>query len=112
SYLNERNLICNISHQELLNPENNLELLRHKSRMYIGFDPTAQSLHLGNLIGLITALRFSAFGIEPVLVVGGATGQIGDPSGKSKERPMMEKEKINNNIEGIKDNIKNLFENV
>jgi tyrosyl-tRNA synthetase len=112
SHLNERKLISNISHNELTNPESKLEILGNNPRLYIGFDPTAHSLHLGNLIGILTSLRFSAYGIEPVLVIGGATGQIGDPSGKSKERPILEKEKINKNIEGIKDNLKSVFENV
>jgi tyrosyl-tRNA synthetase len=112
SHLNDRQLICNISHQDLLRPENKLEMLGHNPRMYIGFDPTASSLHLGNLIGILTALRFSAYGIEPVLVIGGATGQIGDPSGKSTDRPLLEKEKINKNMEGIRDNLKAVFENM
>jgi tyrosyl-tRNA synthetase len=112
SHLNDRQLVSNISHQNLLRPENNLEILGQNSRMYIGFDPTACSLHLGNLIGILTSLRFAAYGIEPVLVIGGATGQIGDPSGKCKERPLLEKEKINKNIEGITDNLKMVFENM
>ena len=113
SYLNERNLIANISNTGLINDEeiyNNF--IKDNPRMYIGFDPTAESLHLGNLIGILTAIRFGAYGIEPILLIGGATGQIGDPSGKNKERPLMEKERLEKNIEGIQGSISNLFSNM
>jgi tyrosyl-tRNA synthetase len=110
SYLNERNLVANISNKELLNdPELYNNFMKNNPRMYIGFDPTAESLHLGNLIGIITAIRFGVYGIEPVLLIGGATGQIGDPSGKNKERPLLEKERIEKNIEGINENFANVF---
>jgi tyrosyl-tRNA synthetase len=112
SYLNDRDLICNISNQELLKSDSKLDYLGKHPRVYIGFDPTANSLHLGNLIGILTALRFSAFGIDPVMVIGGATGQIGDPSGKSKERPMLDKDKLEENLEGIRKNLSSVFGSV
>jgi tyrosyl-tRNA synthetase len=112
SYLNDRELINNISNQDLINPDTKLDYLGKHPRVYIGFDPTANSLHLGNLIGILTALRFSAFGIDPLMLIGGATGQIGDPSGKSKERPMLELEKIEENLEGIRKNLSSVFGSV
>jgi len=113
SYLNERNLVANISNKEILtDPEIYNNFIKNNPRMYIGFDPTAESLHLGNLIGILTAVRFGVYGIEPVLLIGGATGQIGDPSGKNKERPLIEKERIEKNIEGIKQNFTNVFKSM
>src|SRR3989344_6820430 len=55
---------------------------------YVGFDPTAPSLHVGNLLHIVLAKRLEKIGLKPVILVGGATGLIGDPSGKSKERPL------------------------
>lgn len=55
-----------------------------KCSVYCGYDPTSDSLHLGNLVSIIMLGRLSQIGIEPVFLVGGATGMIGDPSGKSK----------------------------
>lgn len=112
-YLNERKLINNISHQDLIVNQSSFDkFLKSSPKMYIGFDPTAESLHLGNLIGILTAVRFAAFGIEPVFLLGGATGQIGDPSGKNKERPLLQKDKIHDNLSKIEGNIKNLMENI
>lgn len=59
---------------------------------YAGFDPTADSLHMGNLISILTMVRLSILGIRPILLIGGATGLIGDPSGKTTERNMLSKE--------------------
>jgi tyrosyl-tRNA synthetase len=113
SYLSERSLVSNISHPELLNKETNLiSFMENKPNLYIGFDPTAESLHLGNLIGIITAIRFAAFGIQPIFLIGGATGQIGDPSGKNKERPHLSKEKVDYNLNMIEDCLKNLLEDI
>ena len=113
SYLNERNLVSNISHRELLDGSSDVEKhLGKNPKLYIGFDPTAESLHLGNLIGILTAVRFSGFGIQPVFVMGGATGQIGDPSGKCKERPLMHRERIQNNLSMIEENLKDIITNI
>jgi tyrosyl-tRNA synthetase len=113
SYLNERGHISNISNKDLISDKGSIvfqNLLKSNARVYIGFDPTAESLHLGNLIGILTALRFSAFGIEPIFLVGGATGQIGDPSGKNKERPLLHKDKVLYNFKQIEDNISNTLQ--
>jgi tyrosyl-tRNA synthetase len=62
--------------------------------LYVGFDPTADSLHLGHLIGLLILRRFQLAGHRPIAVAGGATGMIGDPSGKSAERNLLSVEAL------------------
>jgi len=112
-HLHERNLIANISNKELItNPKLAKEFLKSNPKMYIGFDPTAEALHLGNLVGIITALRFASFGINPVFLIGGATGQIGDPSGKNKERPLLDIEKVQNNLNFINTNIQKILQSI
>ncbi len=69
---------------------------------YIGFDPTADSLHIGSLAQIMTLLRFQLAGHKPLALVGGATGMVGDPSGKSSERNLLDNDTLNKNIEGIK----------
>jgi tyrosyl-tRNA synthetase len=71
-------------------------------KIYIGFDPTADSLHLGNLVGIIVLKWFQKFGHTPIVVLGGATGRIGDPSGKSTERPLLDSVTIESNINHIR----------
>ena len=69
---------------------------------YIGFDPTADSLHVGSLAQIMTLLRFQLAGHKPIALVGGATGMVGDPSGKSAERNLLDADTLNKNVEGIK----------
>jgi tyrosyl-tRNA synthetase len=69
---------------------------------YIGFDPTASSLHIGNLLGLVTLARLQRYGHSPIAIAGGGTGMIGDPSGKSQERTLLTLDQINANLDGIK----------
>ncbi len=69
---------------------------------YIGFDPTADSLHIGSLVPIIILMHFQRAGHKPVALVGGATGMIGDPSGKSKERNLLDEETLNKNVDAIK----------
>ncbi len=69
---------------------------------YIGFDPTADSLHIGSLTQIITLIRLQKAGHKPIALIGGATGMVGDPSGKSAERNLLDEETLNKNIEGIK----------
>ena len=73
--------------------------------LYVGFDPTADSLHLGHLIGLLILRRFQLAGHRPIAVAGGATGMIGDPSGKSSERNLLAPDILQANIEGIEDQL-------
>lgn len=69
---------------------------------YIGFDPTADSLHVGSLAQIMTLLRFQKAGHKPIALIGGATGMVGDPSGKSEERNLLDEEALNRNVAGIK----------
>lgn len=69
---------------------------------YIGFDPTADSLHVGSLAQIMTLVRFQLAGHKPLALVGGATGMVGDPSGKSAERNLLDLDTLNKNVEGIK----------
>jgi tyrosyl-tRNA synthetase len=70
--------------------------------LYAGFDPTADSLHVGSLVPLLVLRRFQLMGHHPIAVAGGATGSVGDPSGKSAERQLLTRELLNANIAGIK----------
>jgi tyrosyl-tRNA synthetase len=69
---------------------------------YIGFDPTASSLHIGNLLGLMTLARLQRYGHSPIAIAGGGTGMIGDPSGKANERLLLTLDQIAANVDGIK----------
>lgn len=68
---------------------------------YCGYDPSAKSLQLGNLFTIVTCMRFQQAGHKPYMLVGGATGMIGDPSGKSEERNLLDEQTLKTNIEGI-----------
>jgi tyrosyl-tRNA synthetase len=70
--------------------------------LYCGFDPTADSLHVGNLVPLLALRRFQLFGHHPIAVAGGATGLIGDPSGKTAERQLLTREVLESNIASVK----------
>jgi tyrosyl-tRNA synthetase len=69
---------------------------------YVGFDPTADSLHIGSLVPILLLVHLQKAGHKPFALVGGATGMVGDPSGKSEERNMLSEEVLNKNVEGIK----------
>jgi len=70
--------------------------------LYAGFDPTADSLHVGHLVPLLALRRFQNYGHHPIAVAGGATGSIGDPSGKSAERSLLTKEQIQANVDAVR----------
>lgn len=76
---------------------------------YLGCDPTADSLHIGNLVSLTLLRLFQKTGNKPIALIGGATGRIGDPSGRSSERPMMTEETLQKNIKGIKKSMEKFF---
>jgi len=79
------------------------DLLAHKRvTVYVGFDPTADSLHLGHLVPIIALAHFQRVGHKVIIVVGGATGMVGDPSGKSEERKLLTPEQVAKNAEGVK----------
>jgi len=77
------------------------KLLESSCNGYIGFDPTADSLHIGSLVQILILMHFQNCGHKPIVLIGGATGMIGDPSGKSAERNLLSKKDLNNNIKGI-----------
>ena len=78
------------------------QLNREMTAAYIGFDPTSDSLHVGSFSQIMLLKRFQLAGHKPIALVGGATGMIGDPSGKSQERNLLNEETLNNNLNGIK----------
>ena len=107
------NVIEYLKSRQTFNQCSNQDLeIKKGDRLYIGFDPTADKLHLGNLLGIVNALRCSTFGIEPVFLIGGATGMIGDPSGKSSERPKMLEKDIDANADKISNLIKTLADSI
>ena len=78
--------------------------------VYVGFDPTADSLHVGHLLGQITLRRFQLAGHRPFPLAGGATGMVGDPSGKSEERNLLNAETLQHNVDCIKSQLSNLLD--
>ena len=78
--------------------------------LYCGFDPTAESLHVGNLVPLLGLRRFQLLGHHPIAVAGGATGMVGDPSGKSQERQLLTKEILARNIASVKEQLKHVLD--
>jgi len=78
------------------------QLNKEMTTAYIGFDPTSDSLHIGSLVQIILLVHFQKAGHKPIALVGGATGMIGDPSGKSDERNLLDEPTLKHNVEGIK----------
>jgi len=78
------------------------QLLKEPTAVYIGFDPTSDSLHIGSLVPILLLKHLRNFGHRPIALVGGATGMIGDPSGKSNERNLLDEITLHHNVEGIK----------
>ena len=77
-------------------------LLKGPVSGYIGFDPTSDSLHIGSLVQIMTLVHFQRAGHSPIALIGGATGMVGDPSGKSQERNLLDEQTISENIKGVK----------
>jgi len=92
SVLLERGFIDQMTSEDLVGHANK------PIRVYVGFDPTADSLHLGNLVGIMALAWFQKYGHTPVAILGGATGRIGDPSGKSIERPLLDEKTLSYNV--------------
>ncbi|MCT1927003.1 tyrosine--tRNA ligase [Staphylococcus pasteuri] len=88
--------------EELLNKE--------QVALYCGADPTADSLHIGHLLPFLTLRRFQEHGHRPIVLIGGGTGMIGDPSGKSEERVLQTEEQVEANVQGISQQMHKLFE--
>jgi len=85
-----------------LTPGADKELINNKITCYNGFDPTAKSLHIGNLIPILGLQRLQNYGHTPIVIVGGGTGMIGDPSGRSDERKLLSLEQIDENLNSIR----------
>ena len=85
-----------------ITPKTEEYLSINKSTGYIGFDPTADSLHIGSLVQIIILMHFQNFGHKPIILLGGATGMIGDPSGKASERKLLDVQTLDINIKLIK----------
>ena len=100
-----KNIISELQWRGLVHdimPGTEEQLLKEMTATYIGFDPTSDSLHIGSLVPIILLVHLKKFGHKPIALVGGATGMIGDPSGKSDERNLLDEVTLNHNVEGIK----------
>lgn len=86
-----------------------VELAARPLVVYVGFDPTADSLHLGNMVGIMALAWFERYGHSPVAIVGGATGMIGDPSGRSVERNLLGPAALQHNLQGISRSLKHIL---
>lgn len=95
SYLQKRGFIDAITSEDLE------KICAKPIKVYAGFDPTSDSLHVGNLLGIMALAHFQRLGHTPVVILGGTTGLIGDPSGKSRERPLLDIETLKKNIKSI-----------
>lgn len=108
------NILDELSWRGLIHDSTNLEDLKQhlseKRLVYAGFDPTATSLHVGNLLLIITLKRFEKFGHKIVILLGGATGLIGDPSGRTSERSLRSIHEVQADTEAIKKQLSRFFE--
>ena len=104
--LKERGLIAQTTHEKEIR-----ELLKNeKVTFYIGFDPTADSLHVGHFLQMIVMRHMQNYGHRPIALVGGGTGHIGDPSGRTDMRQMMTLETINYNCERFKEQLSRIID--
>ena len=86
------------------------QLQKESTCAYIGFDPTSDSLHIGSLVQIILLMHLQKAGHKPIALIGGATGMIGDPSGKSSERNLLDEETLNRNISGVKSTLERFID--
>ena len=91
-------------------PETEDHLNQNITSGYIGFDPTANSLHIGSLVQIMILIHFQRAGHRPIALVGGATGMIGDPSGKSDERNLLDAEALQKNVDGIRNQLQKFLD--
>ena len=91
-------------------PDTEDYLLKNKTAGYIGFDPTADSLHIGSLVQIIILMHFQRAGHSSIALVGGATGMVGDPSGKSAERNLLDEATLAKNIAGVKSQLERFLD--
>ena len=95
---------------QLSSPEIEKKLTKSSVTLYAGFDPTAKSLHIGNLLQIMLLAQYQRYGHKPLALVGGATAMIGDPSGKSQERVLLTEEVIEANLVGIKNQLSHFLD--
>jgi tyrosyl-tRNA synthetase len=104
--MSDSNILDELAWRGLINQSTDeTELRTHLNQprtLYCGFDPSASSLHVGSLLPLMALRRFQRFGHMPLALVGGATGMVGDPTGKSEERNLLSKEALAENVAGLK----------
>ena len=108
-------LISDLEARGLIHDSTDREFLRSRLAerpigVYVGFDPTADSLHVGHLMGQLALRRFQMAGHRPFPLAGGATGMIGDPSGKSEERNLLTREELQHNVECIKSQLERILD--
>jgi tyrosyl-tRNA synthetase len=106
SDLTWRGLVNQTTHPEQLGPW----LAAGQRTVYAGFDPTSDSLHVGSLLPAMTLRRFQKAGHRPIALVGGATGMVGDPTGKSEERNLLSREQLERNVAGIERQLRSLLD--
>src|SRR5574344_2147163 len=104
--LSERGLVK----QTVFGEELKETLGKEKVVCYMGFDPTAPSLHIGSLVAILFLVRMQKAGHTPIVLVGGATGSIGDPSFRNDMRPMMTEEKRHENVAKVKKQLESFFD--
>ncbi|HLF50736.1 tyrosine--tRNA ligase [Flavobacterium sp.] len=100
-----KNIVAELQWRGLVHdimPGTEEQLLKEMTVTYIGFDPTSDSLHIGSLVPIILLVHLEKYGHKPIALVGGATGMIGDPSGKSDERNLLDEATLDKNVAGIK----------
>jgi len=86
------------------------QLAKESTSGYVGFDPTADSLHIGNLVPVMLLLHWQRAGHKPIVLLGGATGMVGDPSGKTKERQLLDLDVMNHNLKSQKNQLKKFLD--
>lgn len=86
------------------------QLLKEMTTGYVGFDPTSDSLHVGSLLPIMLLVHLQKAGHRPIALVGGATGMVGDPSGKSAERNLLDEESLNKNIQGVSNQLRKFLD--
>lgn len=86
------------------------QLLKERTSGYVGFDPTSDSLHIGSLVPILLLVHLQRAGHKPIALVGGATGMVGDPSGKSQERNLLSEEVLQKNLSGIKKQLRKFLD--
>lgn len=100
-----RGFINQVTHEDLAD-----QLEKERFTLYCGFDPTADSLHVGSLLPILGLVHFQRRGHRPIALVGGGTGLIGDPSGKTQERQLLTKEQVLDNIAGIESQLRRFLD--